>query len=179
MITIKIPLEKEYFITPQQTYDIISAAIEDAYDDGFINEYVFYRSLFAHMLVVLNESDEEIAAQKHFEIHLKPLEFWYNNLEDIDMMIKEHQDELQYFEDAAINWIKDYTEYAYSLRGLLDNISKFVAGSAGRVQEEYDELSHNEDLKKALKIAEDWGFERVEENEPEGKIYPIDSLIKS
>lgn len=182
MITINIPLEKEYFLTSQQVYDIISAAIEDAYDNGFINQYVFYRSVFSHMLVTLNEADEVAAANKHLDIHLAPLEFWNNNLDDIEKMLDEHKKDLAYFDDIASNWIKDYIEYAYSLRGLLDNLTGSIGNMLNNATEDYEKMSSDEELKKLLDTAQNWGMDNPKatvKEEKKPKIISADSLMQS
>lgn len=177
MITINIPVERDYFITPQQTYDIISAAIEDAYDNGFINKYVFYRSMLVHMYITLEELDEVLASEKHLQAHLSPLEYWYDNLEAIAAMLEKY--DTSYLEDIASSWIEDYIEYAYSLRGLLDNISDTIGTMLNKATEDYDELANNQELQEALNIAENWGMNRNEEPKQSAKIIPADSLMTS
>lgn len=177
MITINIPVERDYFITPQQTYDIVSAAIEDAYDDGFINKYVFYRSMLVHMYITLEEPDEVLASEKHLQAHLSPLEYWYDNLEAIAAMLEKY--DTSYLEDIASSWIEDYTEYAYSLRGLLDNISGTIDTMMNRAENDYKELTENQDLVNALQIAEEWGSNREIVSEKEIKVIPADSLMTS
>lgn len=179
MITINIPVEKDYFITPQQTYDIISAAIEDAYDNGFINKYVFYRAMLSHLYVTLENLDEINSAEEHMNIHTSPLEYWYEHIDGISEMLDKYQKEMSYLEETASQWIQDYIEYAYSLRGLLDNISTLVASGAEKVQQEYDNFTNSNDLKEAMKIAEEWGFNRETDSPKETKIISTESLIES
>lgn len=182
MITINIPVEKDYFITPQQTYDIISAAIEDAYDNGFINKYVFYRSMLVHTYITLEEPDEVLASEKHLQAHLSPLEYWYDNLEAITAMLEKY--DTSYLEDIASSWIEDYTQYAYSLRGLLDNISELADSMMNRSEVDYAQLANNSDIQNALQIAKDWGMNRTVEDaivveEKTAKAIPVDSLMTS
>lgn len=183
MITINIPVEKEYFITPQQIYDIISAAIEDAYDNGFINKYVFYRAMFSHMYVTLNESDNALAADQHLEIHMSPLEYWYEHLEDISKMITDYKEDLEYLTEIAAQWIDEYIKYAYSTRGMLDNLSDLMKNMSQEVENNLLSVKAQEELKSAMEIANKWGMNRVDNtieiDEKETKIIPMDSLIEA
>ena len=49
-MAIDLKLEKECEFSAQDRYDIISAAIMDSYDDGFMNQFIFERALYCYAL---------------------------------------------------------------------------------------------------------------------------------
>lgn len=184
MITINIPVEKEYFITPQQTYDIISAAIEDAYDNGFINKYVFYRAMLSHLYVTLEDLDETNAAEEHMNVHISPLGYWYEHIDVISDMIDKYQKEMNYLEETTSQWIQDYIEFAYSTRGMIDNLSDLMEDMTQRAEDDLLSIKAQDQLKTAMEIADKWGMNNdvevdIQDETIESTIIPVDSLLES
>ena len=58
-MSINIQIEKSINLTSQQIYDICDFATQAAYDDGFMNSYIFERALYVFLAIQLFE-DEEI-----------------------------------------------------------------------------------------------------------------------
>lgn len=120
---INLEIEKSLKITPQETYDIISKAIDLANDEGFINQYVFERSLYIATLAVLDETARDSIADA-LAAGDSPLVIWSSLLEEgkIDSMIEDYAAEIEYIQTEASVWYDDYVTYAASPRGMIDSL---------------------------------------------------------
>lgn len=63
-----LELEKQCILTAQDRYDIISAAIQDSYDDGFMNSFIFQRVLYCFAFAALDNSDLETRQEVFMKI---------------------------------------------------------------------------------------------------------------
>ena len=153
--------EKNNVFTPQETYEIISAAIDMADDDGFINSYVFERALYVCAARILYEDKADQINESLLE-NGSPLVTWKELLDDgtIDQMIAEHSKSLDYLASIGQNWFEEYTEAAHSLRSLIDVIQTFTDGMAGNMGKQLDMFKQDTDVQNVIDIADKWGLDR-------------------
>lgn len=153
--------EKNNVFTPQETYEIISAAIDMADDEGFINSYVFERGLYVCAARILYEDKTDQINESLLE-NGSPLVTWKELLDDgtIDQMIAEHSKSLDYLASLGQNWFEEYTEAAHSLRSLIDVIQTFTDGMAGNIGKQLDMFKQDTDVQNVIDIADKWGLDR-------------------
>lgn len=153
--------EKNNVFTPQETYEIISAAIDMADDDGFVNSYVFERALYVCAARTLYE-DKVDEINTSLLGDGSPLITWKKLLDDgtIDQMAAEHDESLNYLASLGQNWFEEYTEAAHSLRSLVDVIQVLTDGMAGNLGKQLDMFKQDADVQNAIDIADKWGLNR-------------------
>ena len=157
-MAIDLKLEKECEFSAQDRYDIISAAVTDSYDDGFMNQFIFERALYCYALAAFSETDEDARTELFFNIHTNPLDYWMEHLDEIATMIQEHKETLNILAEDANLWFMDYTEYAYSTRGMLDNLGDIMGGVTQRAQDELVAMQENGELIDVMNLADKWGI---------------------
>lgn len=153
--------EKNNVFTPQETYEIISAAIDMADDEGFINSFIFERALYVCAARTLYEDKADQINTSLLE-NGSPLITWKELLEDgtIDQMIAEHSESLDYLASLGEAWFEEYTEAAHSLRSLIDAIQTFTDGMAGNMGKQLDMFKQDTDVQNVIDIADKWGLDR-------------------
>jgi hypothetical protein len=152
--------EKNNVFTPQETYEIISAAIDMADDEGFVNSYVFERALYVCAARVLYEDKTDQINTSLLE-NGSPLITWKELLDDgtIDQMA-EHAESLDYLASLGETWFEEYTEAAHSLRSLVDVIQTLMAGMADNMGKQLDIFKQDTDIQGVVDIADKWGLDR-------------------
>jgi hypothetical protein len=155
-----IEQEKKSVFTPQETYEIISAAIDMADDEGFVNSYVFERALYVCAARVLYEDKTDQINTSLLE-NGSPLITWKELLDDgtIDQMA-EHAESLDYLASLGETWFEEYTEAAHSLRSLVDVIQTLMAGMADNMGKQLDIFKQDTDIQGVVDIADKWGLDR-------------------
>jgi hypothetical protein len=156
-----IEQEKNNVFTPQETYEIISAAIDMADDDGFVNSYVFERALYVCAARTLYEDKADEINSSLLEDG-SPLITWKKLLDEevIEHMVVEHSESLDYLATLGQNWFEEYTEAAHSLRSLVDVIQTLMDGMAGNMGKQLDMIKQDTDIKNVMEIADKWGLDR-------------------
>lgn len=157
-------------LTSQEMYDMINSCIEAAEDNGFLNQFVFERALVCHEILNLVEDLDDLAGSRVAE---NPLTAFDQFLEQgqIDELIANHKDAVEYIGQVAAQYFEDYEKYLLSIGGVLNKAeifsSEVLQNMAGQVQT----LTTNQDVKEALRIADEWGMNRV----PPKVENPVDS----
>lgn len=147
-------------LTSQQIYDMINSCIEAAEDNGFLNQFVFERALVCHEVLNLVEDLDDLAGNRVAE---NPLTAFDNFLEMgyIDQLINGYKDVVTYLGQVAADYFADYEQYLLSIGGVLNKAeifsSEVLQNMAGQIQN----LTTNEDIRKTLSIADEWGMNRV------------------
>lgn len=156
-----IEQEKNCVFTPQETYEIISAAIDVADDEGFVNSHVFERALYVYAARVLYE-DKIDEINTSLIKNGSPLITWKELLDDgtVDQMIAEHGESLDYLASLGQIWFEEYTEAAHSLRSLIDAIQVLTDGMAGNVGKQLEAFKQDADVQNVIDIADKWGLDR-------------------
>ena len=151
-------------------YDMINSCIEAAEDNGFLNQFVFERALVCHEILNLVEDLDDLAGSRVAE---NPLTAFDQFLEQgqIDELIANHKDTVEYIGQVAAQYFEAYEKYLLSIGGVLNKAeifsSEVLQNMAGQVQN----LTTNQDIKDALRIADEWGMNRV----PPKAENPVDS----
>ena len=141
-------------------YDMINSCLEAAEDNGFLNQFVFERALVCHEILNLVEDLDDLAGSRVTE---NPLTAFDQFLEQgqIDELIANHKDTVNYIGQVAAQYFEAYEKYLLSIGGVLNKAeifsSEVLQNMAGQVQT----LTNNEDVKEALRIADEWGMNRV------------------
>ena len=153
--------EKSNVFTPQETYEIISTAIDMADDEGFVNSYVFERALYVCAARIIYEDKNEEINTSLLEDG-SPLITWKKLLDDgtIDQMNAEHSESLNYLASLGEIWFEEYTEAAHSLRSLIDVIQTFTDGMAGNMGKQLDMFKQDTEVQNVIDIADKWGLDR-------------------
>lgn len=156
---INLEIEKSLKITPQDTYNIINKATELANDEGFINQYVFERSLYVAAMCVFNEDERDMIADE-FADGASPLVVWHGLLVDgkIDTMIAEYKAEIEYIQEQAATWYSDYVTYAASPRGMIDSLEKISEAITGDMSSQVEALQNSPRITETLEFANNWGM---------------------
>ena len=153
-----IDKEKAYKLSSQERYDIISHAMDAAEADGFVNQFVFIRSLYvfaARALYpeMLEQIDEDLVTGS-------PMVAWDRMLEDdvVDTMIKDYGDELNALAEEGRIWLKDFMTYRNSARGIVDVLQVFTNSIANNMGQSLEMLKNDADVQAALDIADKYGM---------------------
>lgn len=156
-----IEQEKNNVFSPQEMYEIISAAIDMADDEGFVNSFVFERALYVCAARVIYEDKTDSINTSLLE-EGSPLITWKELLDDgtIDQMIAEHNESLDYLASLGESWFEEYTEAAHSLRSLIDVMQMFMDGMAGNMTKQLDMFKQDSEIQNVVDIADKWGLDR-------------------
>ena len=156
-----IEQEKKNVFTPQEIYEIISAAIDMADDEGFINSYVFERALYVCAARTLYEDKANEINTSLLEDG-SPLITWKKLLDEgiIDQMAAEHSESLDYLASLGQVWFEEYSEAAHSLRSLVDVVQTLMDGMAGNLGKQLDMFKQDADVQNVIDIADKWGLDR-------------------
>ena len=117
-------LETTRKLTSQDIYDIIHFSAQSAEDNGFVNQYVFERALYAYAAIILYpDRKEEIGRMVSNNI----LDAWDALVSDgtTSEMEKNFSSDIKILGDAGSVWLDDYIKYLQSARGILSSFQEF------------------------------------------------------
>lgn len=157
MDLLDLQIEKTRKLSTQDIYDILTFATSAAEDNGFMNSFVFYRALYeyAALLMVPEQKDEYVpVVAKNIN------EAWDKMLEDgiLDKITEEFPTELDILVSNGEVWLQEYTQYAHSMRGLLDTIQTVSGDIVKNAANVFQQSVDNADLQNVIKIADNWGM---------------------
>ena len=97
-------------LTSQEIYDMINSCLEEAEDNGFLNQFVFERALVCHEVLLLIEDLDDIDGPMVAE---NPLTAFDHFLEMgyIQNLIKNHAATVDYIGKIAAQYFEDYEKY--------------------------------------------------------------------
>ena len=165
-------------LTSQEIYDMINSCLEEAEDNGFLNQFVFERALVCHEVLLLIEDLDDIDGPMVAE---NPLTAFDHFLEMgyIQNLIKNHADTVTYIGKVAAQYFEDYEKYLLSIGGVLNKAEIFSSEVLQNMAGQMNNLTQNGDIQETLKIANEWGMNRqplVAEN-PVDSEQVLDSLF--
>lgn len=165
-------------LTSQEIYDMINSCLEEAEDNGFLNQFVFERALVCHEVLLLIEDLDDIDGPMVAE---NPLTAFDHFLEMgyIQSLIKNHADTVIYIGKVAAQYFEDYEKYLLSVGGVLNKAEIFSSEILQNMAGQMNDLTKNGDIQETLKIANEWGMNRqplVAEN-PVDSEQVLDSLF--
>lgn len=146
-------------LTSQEIYDMINSCLEEAEDNGFLNQFVFERALVCHEILLLIEDLDDIDGPMVAE---NPLTAFDHFLEMgyIQSLIKNHAATVDYIGKIAAQYFEDYEKYLLSIGGVLNKAEIFSSEVLQNMAGQMSNLTQNEDIQETLKIANEWGMNR-------------------
>lgn len=146
-------------LTSQEIYDMINSCLEEAEDNGFLNQFVFERALVCHEVLLLIEDLDDIDGPMVAE---NPLTAFDHFLEMgyIQNLIKNHTATVDYIGKIAAQYFEDYEKYLLSVGGVLNKAEIFSSEVLQNMAGQMNELTKNGDIQETLKIADEWGMNR-------------------
>mgnify|MGYP000622755907 FL=1 len=155
-------------LTSQDMYDIIHFAAQSAEDNGFVNQFVFERALYAYAAIILYpERKEEIGRMVSNNI----LDAWDALLADgtIEDMNKNFAIDMDALGRIGSVWLDDYIKYLQSARGILSSFQEFSGDIIQTAVEKFKTVSDEVGANQVLEIANNWGMN----NNPEKEVQAI------
>lgn len=146
-------------LTSQEIYDMINSCLEEAEDNGFLNQFVFERALVCHEVLLLIEDLDDIDGSMVAE---NPLTAFDHFLEMgyIQNLIKNHVDTVAYIGKVAAQYFEDYEKYLLSVGGVINKAELLSSETLNNMGGQIASLMSNTDITDTLKIAEEWGMNR-------------------
>lgn len=153
---INLQEEKEYKISTQDVYDIVSYAVDSADDGGFINTFVLERALYEYTVLDLFP---DIRDKYQKKVASNPNLAWDDMLKDglIDKL-QDYSTDMHHIADVAAQWVSDYESYAHSIRGAADVIQNAMNAVSEYSLNNLEKAANNKALRDVTKIADKWGM---------------------
>lgn len=167
-MTILFETETAKKLTSQDMYDIIHFAAQSAEDNGFVNQFVFERALYAYAAIILYpDRKEEIGRMVSNNI----LDAWDALLDDgtIEDMNKNFAVDMDALGRIGSVWLDDYIKYLQSARGILSSFQEFSGDIIQTAVEKFKTVSDEVGANQVLEIANNWGMN----NNPEKEVQAI------
>lgn len=161
-------LETTRKLTSQDIYDIIHFSAQSAEDNGFVNQYVFERALYAYAAIILYpDRKEEIGRMVSNNI----LDAWDALLAEgtIEDMNKNFAVDMDALGRIGSVWLDDYIKYLQSARGILSSFQEFSGDIIQTAVEKFKTVSDEVGANQVLEIANNWGMN----NNPEKEVQAI------
>ncbi len=157
-------------LTSQEIYDMINSCLEEAEDNGFLNQFVFERALVCHEVLLLIEDLDDIDGPMVAE---NPLTAFDHFLEMgyIQNLVKDHTATVDYIGKIAAQYFADYEKYLLSIGGVLNKAEIFSSEVLQNMAGQMNDFTKNDEIKETLKIAKEWGMDR----QPPQVENPVDS----
>lgn len=155
-------------LTSQDVYDIIHFAAQSAEDNGFVNQFVFERALYAYAAIILYpDRKEEIGRMVSNNI----LDAWDALLIEgtIEDMNKNFAVDMDALGRIGSVWLDDYIKYLQSARGILSSFQEFSGDIIQTAVEKFKMVSDEVGANQVLEIANNWGMN----NNPEKEVQAI------
>ena len=161
-------LETTRKLTSQDIYDIIHFSAQSAEDNGFVNQYVFERALYAYAAIILYpDRKEEIGRIVSNNI----LDAWDALVIDgtTSDMEKNFSSDIKILGEVGSVWLDDYIKYLQSARGILSSFQEFSGDIIQTAVEKFKTVSDEVGTNQVLEIANNWGMN----NNPEKEVQAI------
>lgn len=155
-------------LTSQDMYDIIHFAAQSAEDNGFVNQFIFERALYAYAAIILYpDRKEEIGRMVSNNI----LDAWDALLDEgtIEDMNKNFAVDMDALGRIGSVWLDDYIKYLQSARGILSSFQEFSGDIIQTAVEKFKTVSDEVGANQVLEIANNWGMN----NNPEKEVQSI------
>lgn len=155
-------------LTSQDMYDIIHFAAQSAEDNGFVNQFVFERALYAYAAIILYpDRKEELGRIVSDNI----LDAWDALLADgtIADMNENFTVDMDALGRIGSVWLDDYIKYLQSARGILSSFQEFSGDIIQTAVEKFKTVSDEVGANQVLEIANNWGMN----NNPEKEVQAI------
>ena len=157
-------LETTRKLTSQDIYDIIHFSAQSAEDNGFVNQYVFDRALYAYAAIILYpDRKEEIGRMVSNNI----LDAWDALVSDgtTSDMEKNFSSDIEILGEVGSVWLDDYIKYLQSARGIFSTFQTFSGDIVESTVNRFKDAFNENDAKTVLEIADKWGMNNTPKDE--------------
>ena len=157
-------LETTRKLTSQDIYDIIHFSAQSAEDNGFVNQYVFERALYAYAAIILYpDRKEEIGRMVSNNI----LDAWDALVSDgtTSDMEKNFSSDIKILGEVGSVWLDDYIKYLQSARGIFSTFQTFSVDIVESTVNRFKDAFNESDAKTVLEIADKWGMNNTPKDE--------------
>lgn len=157
-------LETTRKLTSQDIYDIIHFSAQSAEDNGFVNQYVFDRALYAYAAIILYpDRKEEIGRMVSNNI----LDAWDALVSDgtTSDMEKNFSSDIEILGEVGSVWLDDYIKYLQSARGIFSTFQTFSGDIVESTVNRFKDAFNESDAKTVLEIADKWGMNNTPKDE--------------
>lgn len=151
-------------LTSQDMYDIIHFAAQSAEDNGFVNQFVFERALYAYAAIILYpDRKEEIGSMVSNNI----LDAWDALLDDgtIADMNENFAVDMDTLGRIGSVWLDDYIKYLQSMRGVFSVFQNFSGDIVESTVNRFKDAFNESDAQTVLDIADKWGMNNTPKDE--------------
>lgn len=157
---IEVLNEKKSALKARDINDVISFALQDSTNDGFVNAYVFERALYVYSYLILS-NDKDVSDKVRSTISNDGiLEAWDYLLKngEIEKMYDSCKEDLALIEDSADIVFNDYKEYAKSTRSALDSMQILNNDIMQQAMSNMSSIVNSDEYKNIMDIANKWGL---------------------
>ena len=157
-------LETTRKLTSQDIYDIIHFSAQSAEDNGFVNQYVFERALYAYAAIILYpDRKEELGRMVSDNI----LDAWDALLADgtIADMNENFAVDMDALGRIGSVWLDDYIKYLQSMRGVFSVFQNFSGDIVESTVNRFKDAFSESDAQTVLDIADKWGMNNTPKDE--------------
>lgn len=151
-------------LTSQDMYDIIHFAAQSAEDNGFVNQFVFERALYAYAAIILYpDRKEELGRMVSDNI----LDAWDTLLADgtIADMNENFAVDMDALGRIGSVWLDDYIKYLQSMRGVFSVFQNFSGDIVESTVNRFKDAFNESDAQTVLDIADKWGMNNTPKDE--------------
>lgn len=151
-------------LTSQDMYDIIHFAAQSAEDNGFVNQFVFERALYAYAAIILYpDRKEKIGSIVSNNI----LDAWDALLDDgtIADMNENFAVDMDALGRIGSVWLDDYIKYLQSMRGVFSVFQNFSGDIVESTVNRFKDTFNESDAQTVLDIADKWGMNNTPKDE--------------
>lgn len=166
-MAIQLDAEKKRKLSTQDMYDILHFAAQSAEDNGFINQFVYERALYAYAAVILYpDRKQELAAAISNNI----LDAWDVLIKDgtVENMDKDFSIDMEELARNGSIWLTDYSGYLQSLRGVFSSFQIFSNDMVDSAVNRFKNTFNGNKAEEVLNILDKWGMSNnLEKEEPQ------------
>lgn len=151
-------------LTSQDMYDIIHFAAQSAEDNGFVNQFVFERALYAYAAIILYpDRKAELGRMVSDNI----LDSWDALLADgtIADMNENFAVDMDALGRIGSVWLDDYIKYLQSMRGVFSVFQNFSGDIVESTVNRFKDAFSESDAQTVLDIADKWGMNNTPKDE--------------
>lgn len=156
-MAIQLNAEKKRKLSTQDMYDILHFAAQSAEDNGFINQFVYERALYAYAAVILYpDRKQELAAAISNNI----LDAWDVLIKDgtVENMDKDFSIDMEELARNGSIWLTDYSGYLQSLRGVFSSFQIFSNDMVDSAVKRFKNTFNDNKAEEVLNILDKWGM---------------------
>lgn len=157
-------LETTRKLTSQDIYDIIHFSAQSAEDNGFVNQYVFERALYAYAAIIIYPDRKEALGSI---VSKNILDAWDTLVSDgtVSDMKQNFSADLKILGEASSVWLNDYIKYLQSARGIFSTFQTFSGDIVESTVNRFKDAFSENDAQTVLDIVDKWGMNNTPKDE--------------